>query len=276
MAHYPQIQALVRGGEENFPVASILLPKPARRAILHFYIFARNADDIADSTTLLTQEKMTFLTRLQHAVLEEDLTAAPEWAHPYIQDVIAHQSSRYHGIDLLTAFLRDAVKNRYHSFAELLDYCHYSAAPVGRAVLECCNESEADMQAADALCTVLQLINHLQDCKADYQQLNRIYLPTMWMQEYGVSEQDLNASCASPALRALFGHYLNECRTLLATAASLPRTVRSKRLRLELLLILELARGLVDKLSLQDPLQKPVKIAHWWWPVYLLRSLYRL
>lgn len=276
MAHYPQTQVLVRGADKNFPVASCLLPKAARSAILHFYIFARNADNIADSAVLSAAEKTTLLTQLQQAVQDGDSASAPLWAKAYIEDTLAQKSNRQHGVDLLTAFLQDASKNRYHSYAELLEYCRYSAVPVGRVVLECCGESTANTQAADALCTVLQLINHMQDCKDDYQQLNRIYLPQEWMQECGVEEPDLGENRSNPALRALFNHYLEECRMLLATAAPLPKTVRSWRLRLELRLILELARALVDKLFCEDSLQKPIKIAHWQWPFYLLRSVCRL
>jgi squalene synthase HpnC len=276
MALYPQIQALVRGAKENFPVASVLLPKTARRPILHFYSFARNADDIADSPLLPSHEKTALLSHLQQAVHDGNALAAPPWAQDYIADTKNHVHDPKHGIDLLRAFLQDATKTRYLTFAELLEYCRYSAAPVGRVVLESSNETHANLVAADALCTALQLINHMQDCQDDYQQLNRIYLPKDWMQEYGVSESDLDNTLSSPALRQLFVRYLDECRQLLNTASALPSTVHSPRLRLELLLILELAHALVKKLSYADPLQKAVKLAHWRWPVYLIRSVCRL
>lgn len=276
MAVYPQIQALVRGADENFPVASWLLPKPARGAVLRFYSLARHADDIADSPDLPAHEKTALLSHLQQAVRDGNAAAAPDWAQGYIADTVEGVSDPQHGIDLLTAFLQDARQNRYMNFAELLDYCRYSAAPVGRVVLESSGERHADLEAADALCCVLQLINHLQDCKEDYQRLNRIYLPKDWMQEYGVTETMLDAESATPALRALFDRYLDECRGLLATASALPASVRHRRLKLELALILELAHALVAKLSREDALQKPVKIAHWRWPVHSIRSLRRL
>lgn len=276
MAVYPQIQALVRDADENFPVASWLLPKPARGAVLRFYSLARNADDIADSPALPAHEKTALLSHLQQAVRDGNTAVAPEWARGYIADTVAGISDPQHGIDLLTAFLQDAKQNRYMHMPELLEYCRYSAAPVGRVVLESSSETQADVEAADALCAVLQLINHLQDCKADYQQLNRIYLPKDWMQQHGVTESMLDADTTCPALRAVFAQYLDTCRDLLATARRLPPTVRHRRLRLELALILELAHVLVDKLSREDVLQKQVKIAHWHWPVYFIRSLRRL
>lgn len=276
MALHPDIQALVHNANENFPVASWMLPKAARSGVLHFYSFARNADDIADSPHLPAHEKTALLSHLQQAVRDGNAAAAPDWAQAYIADTTQGISQPEHGVNLLTAFLQDAQQNRYMSFAELLDYCRYSAAPVGRVVLECSGETAANLEAADALCAVLQLINHMQDCQEDYQMLNRIYLPKDWMQTHGVTETHLDAGTTSPALRALFADYLAECRTLLQIAAPLPATVRSRRLRMELALITELAHRLVDKLSREDPLQKPVKIAHWQWPVYSLWSLRRL
>lgn len=276
MADYPQIQALVCSAKENFPVASFLLPKPARRAVLRFYQFARRADDIADSPLIPAKEKAAFLASLQQALREGDATAAPDWARPYIADTVDGVSSPRHGIDLLTAFLQDTGQNRYPTFADLLGYCRYSAAPVGRVVLESCGETQVDAEAADALCIVLQLINHAQDCREDYLRLNRIYLPQDWMRRYGVEESDLAAGHASPGLRALFAVYLDACRNLLAQARPLPATVRSRRLRMELALIHELAEALVDKLSREDSLQKPVKMAHWRWPYHFIRSLRRL
>lgn len=276
MVDYPQIQALVRRQNENFPVASYLLPKTARSAILHFYSFARNADDIADSVTLSAQEKVTLLHALECNLRAQDAESAPRWAEPYIGDLRLGRNKPQHGLDLLRAFLQDAEKSRYVTFGSLLNYCRFSAVPVGRAVLECCGETQASIPASDALCTVLQLINHLQDCGKDYRQLNRIYLPQEWMRNYEVEEEQLAASRSSPALRALFDRYIAECRALLAAASPLPQTVRSLRLRLELALILELAEALLGELSHHDPLQKTVKIAHWKWPAHLFRSLFRL
>jgi len=257
-------------------VASFLLPRPARRAILHFYAFARHADDIADSPTLPPSEKARRLGLLKDCVKTQDSQSAPAWAQAYIADLQQHKSSPEHGENLLRAFLQDVWQNRYENWEDLLDYCRYSAAPVGRVVLESCGERHADTNAADALCMVLQLINHLQDCRRDYQEIDRIYLPQAWMREYGISEEALDANAASDGLNQLFGRYLDGCRVLLAQAASLPQSVSGWRLRLELALILQLAHQLVERLSREDPLQKPVKLPHWQWPVFFFRSLHRL
>ena len=82
-----------------------------------------------------------------------------------------------HALDLLEAFRRDVTKLRYRDWDDLLDYCRYSAMPVGRFVLDVHGESRGTWPANDALCAALQIINHLQDCAKDYRELNRVYIP---------------------------------------------------------------------------------------------------
>src|SRR6185436_10882140 len=82
-----------------------------------------------------------------------------------------------HGLDLISAFKQDAVKQRYENWGELLDYCDRSAAPVGRFLLDLHGEQTSLYPFSDALCNALQVINHLQDCAKDYAEMNRVYLP---------------------------------------------------------------------------------------------------
>ena len=92
-----------------------------------------------------------------------------------------------HSTDLLVAFRRDATKRRYASWDELYDYCRYSAMPVGRHVLDLHGEDAATHAPSDALCTSLQVLNHLQDCAKDLAALDRCYLPEDWLAEAGSS-----------------------------------------------------------------------------------------
>ena len=82
-----------------------------------------------------------------------------------------------HPLDLLKAFRLDVTKLRYRDWDDLMEYCRYSANPVGRFVLDVHGESESTWPANDALCSALQVINHLQDCAKDYRDLNRVYIP---------------------------------------------------------------------------------------------------
>jgi len=158
------IRKLIKSNKENFPVASILIPKKYRDKIMEFYQFARNADDIADSSTLSEGDKLEKLGLIEREILEE----FPSWAKD-------NEELKY-GLDLLRAFRQDSIKNRYDDIDELLDYCIHSANPVGQYILYIMEE-QADLKASDALCTALQIINHIQDYKEDYKELNRIYLP---------------------------------------------------------------------------------------------------
>lgn len=256
-------------------MASRLLPIHARAGILHFYAFARNADDIADNPALTAEEKLARLERLRLGLGSGNRHMVPDWAHAYMDDIDADRTSQKHGLDLLSAFQQDVRQNRYATFDELLDYCARSAVPVGRSVLEFCREDKADLTAADALCSALQLLNHLRDVGEDYRQLDRIYLPQTWLKAEGADEDALGEDASSPALKQVYRIYLSECAVLLARAAPLPQSIRDMRLRLELAVTLELASAIHHRLKVSDPLAKTVRIPKWQWPYYLLRGVWR-
>ena len=106
-----------------------------------------------------------------------------------------------HALDLLDAFRLDVRKSRYADWAELMDYCPLSAAPVGRFVLDVHGEDQTTWPASDAFCSALQVINHLQDCAKDYRRLDRVYLPLDILAAHGASVDMLDAPAAAPALR---------------------------------------------------------------------------
>ena len=171
--------------DENFPVASHLVSKRHRAAILAFYRFARAADDVADDPALSESEKIRKLDRFEDTLLGRTGDIAD--ALP-LRAVIAERGLLpKHAQDLLTAFRMDAGKHRYADWDELIHYCSYSAMPVGRFVLDVHGESRALWPANDALCAALQIINHLQDCGADYRRLDRVYIPLGALAAQGVS-----------------------------------------------------------------------------------------
>ena len=110
--------------------------------------------------------------------------------------------SARHPLDLLVAFRQDVTKRRYGDWDELMEYCSYSAMPVGRFVLDVHGESEDTWAPSDALCSALQVINHLQDCAKDYRDLDRVYLPLDALAAHGTRVEALAAPAASPQLRA--------------------------------------------------------------------------
>ena len=111
--------------------------------------------------------------------------------------------SPQHAQDLLKAFRQDVTKHRYADWDELIDYCRYSAMPVGRFVLDVHGESRSTWPASDNVCAVLQIINHLQDCVKDYRALDRVYIPLDALKAAGTSVEALDAPRATPAIAGL-------------------------------------------------------------------------
>ncbi len=161
--------------DENFPVASFLVAPQHRAAILAFYRFARVADDVSDNPDAAPHEKLAHLAIMRGTLAGERDDNPEALALREVQQ--ARGLTAQHGLDLLEAFRRDVTKLRYADWADLMDYCRYSASPVGRFVLDVHGESGDTWPANDALCAALQVINHLQDCGKDYRDLDRVYIP---------------------------------------------------------------------------------------------------
>lgn len=244
--------------DENFPVASRLIASRHRPVVLAFYYFVRGADDIADSPDLRPQEKLDGLDRFEAALLgkRDDVSAA----RPLRAALSERHLTPRHAQDLLDAFRMDAVKQRYANFDELMHYCSLSAAPVGRFVLDVHGESQTTWAANDALCSALQIINHIQDCSADYRNLDRVYIPLDLLAKDGADVAELAASSASPPLLAALHDLAARTELLVHKGAELPRQVRDLRLGLETAVIARLAQKLVAMLMRRDPLHERVHL----------------
>jgi squalene synthase HpnD/squalene synthase HpnC len=245
--------------EENFPVASFLVNRHLRAPIRHFYHFARAADDIADHRDLSEADKLAGLDALEETLLGKSDRAKA--ALP-LRDVLAEwELAPTHPLDLLTAFRADVTKQRYDDWDELMQYCRYSAMPVGRFVLDLHGEDRSTWAYSDPLCAALQVINHLQDCGRDYRTLQRVYLPLDMMQARGAHVEELAAPKASPQLRAALKDIAERTAQLLPQAKNLPVAVQDTRLGLETGVIVKLAHRLTRLLLQRDPLCEPVHLA---------------
>ncbi len=247
-------------GDENFPVGSLLIAQHLRPHVHAYYAFARNADDIADSPQLSPADKIARLNAMETALHSGNAAGAPSAAH--LRASLAQSGVRdIHARELLIAFRQDAQKTRYANWAELMHYCRYSAAPVGRYLLDLHGETTATWPASDALCAALQVLNHLQDCAGDLRTLDRCYIPQDWLKEQGLTTDDLARPQTSPALRAVFDRMLDETDKLNALAATLPGQIKNRRMRIEAAVIVRLARRLAAKLRAGDPLARRVKLS---------------
>jgi squalene synthase HpnC len=245
--------------DENFPVASRLIKRRHRPAILAFYEFVRIADDIADHSQLTSDEKIARLDRLESSLLGK---GGDEPEGLQLRAVLNSRGlSARHAQDLLSAFRQDATKLRYVNWEDLIDYCSRSAMPVGRFVLDVHGESRDTWPASDALCAALQIINHLQDCAKDYKALNRVYIPLDAMEANGIGVDALNASQASAGLRNCLHGLADRTSALLDESRGLEPKVVDTRLALEISVIQSLARQLLTILEVRDPLSERVHLS---------------
>ena len=230
---------------ENFPVGSFLLPAALRPHVAAFYEFARTADDIADNPALEAVDKIARLDRMAGAIDGAHANDGESAKACRMRDSLAATGvPARHCLDLLDAFRQDAVKQRYADWNELMSYCNRSAAPVGRYLMDLHGEDEALWPAADSLCNALQVLNHLQDCGADYREMDRVYIPEPWLESEGPGVAALAASAAGPGLRRVLDRLLDGTDGLLDEAAPLAGRMQSRRLAMETAAIQAIARRL--------------------------------
>lgn len=243
--------------DENFPVASFLIAPRHRAPILAFYNFVRAADDISDHATLAPQEKIELLDRLDDALTGK---GPDEPVAAQLRDIChARRLDIQHARDLLVAFRRDVTKLRYRDWDDLIDYCRYSAMPVGRFVLDVHGEDRGRTWAAnDALCAALQIINHLQDCGKDYDALDRVYLTQEALDAYGASIDMLKQRPAPAPLLAVIRDLNARTGALLDYSRPFANLIGDVRLAMEVGAIHTLAEKLVARLKVADPLSEKV------------------
>jgi squalene synthase HpnC len=246
---------------ENFPVASRLLPKRLRPHVMAFYRFVRLADDIADDPDLEPELKLSHLDALERALIKGEAHSA------YLQPALDLFTSLKltglpdtHARQVLQAFRRDAKNTPSRTWSDLMLYCRYSAAPVGRYLLALHGEGHKAIGPSDALCAALQILNHIQDCRDDWVDLGRCYIPRVWFEQSKVSPERLVEKSSNEAIRAIFDRTLDQVDALLERAAPLPSLVQHRGLRLESAVILSLARALSRRLRRHDPLARRVKL----------------
>jgi squalene synthase HpnC len=194
---------LARSHYENFSVASWFLPRELRQHFYNVYAYCRISDDLGDEVG----DPEISLRLLDQWGAELDACYSGYARHPVF--VALGETIRKFDIpqqpfaDLLKAFRQDQTVSRYDSFEGVLDYCHYSANPVGHLVLYLCGYRDAERQAwSDNTCTALQLANFWQDVSRDYAK-GRIYLPMEDLSRFGVVEADISAQKNTTKFRDL-------------------------------------------------------------------------
>ncbi|MFJ8079536.1 squalene synthase HpnC [Streptomyces sp. NPDC096205] len=247
----PERDTLDKAATENFPVAPFFLPRAWRTDLMAVYGFARLVDDIGDGdlapggadARLLgvpaerAEDRMVMLDAFETDLRRvfDGSDGAPR--HPLLRrlqpTVRRHALTPGPFLGLIAANRQDQLVGRYETYDDLLAYCELSANPVGRLVLAVTGTATPErIRRSDAICTALQIVEHLQDVAEDLGR-DRIYLPAEDMKRFHVQEADLAAKTAGASVRALVAYEAQRARELLDDGAPLVGSVHG---RLKLLL----------------------------------------
>lgn len=225
---------LTKNHYENFPVASVLVPKDLRQHVCNIYAFSRTADDFADEAAF----EGVRLEKLDEWEAELRAAYRGEAVHPVF--VALEETIRQFNLpeqlflDLIKAFKMDVVKKRQKNFDEVLFYCKHSANPVGRLILLLFGYNNDEWFTwSDHICTALQLANFWQDVSVDLQK-DRIYIPQNELVAAKVTEYDIEAGKLSENFLALMRVQVDRTERLFLEGRPLCRAVPNLRLSFEL------------------------------------------
>lgn len=265
---------------ENFPVASLLLPKKLREPIGLIYTFARQADDFADEGDFSVEQRLNWLQAYRD---ELDLIQAyikPKT--PFFETLALMIRAKKLPLDpfqdLLKAFSQDLVKTRYANYNEVLDYCKYSANPIGTLLLHLYGKATpANIEYSDQICSALQIINFLQDIAIDIQKnedKQRIYLCMDEMQSFGITEAQINAGNADARWQAFMAFNIARTSALLNAGKPLGHILKG-RIGLEMRLIIAGGARILYKIERVkgDVFKHRPTLNHWDWLVVIVNAL---
>lgn len=265
------------GHYENFPVASLLLPRELRGPVAVIYRFARTADDFADEGDDPPAVRLERLDGYRRELAALEAGRGPD--SPLFRDLAGIVRQRGLPVkpfaDLLDAFSQDVVKNRYADFNEVLDYCRRSANPVGRLLLALFRkDSPENLLHSDRICSALQLINFWQDVDIDFATKDRVYLPQDEMRRFGVTEAQLRERRCDPPFQALMRFQVERARRMMLDGKPLLDGLDG-RFRLEIAVTIQGGLRILEKLEKAGYDMFRRRPVHRWfdWPLLLLRAL---
>jgi squalene synthase HpnC len=235
---------------ENFPVASILLPRRLRRPVALIYRFARESDDFADEGDAPEAERLAQLAGFSRELqrMERGETPLIPWFSDLAAVIREHDLPLAAFHDLLSAFAQDVTVKRYATYADVLDYCRRSADPVGRLLLVLYDAATPkNLEYSSAICSSLQLINFWQDVAIDWKK-DRVYFPQDEMQRYGISEAQIAAADCSGRWSEFMGFQVKRTRALLDSGRPLGRILKG-RIGLEMRMIIEGGARILDRIE---------------------------
>ncbi|MGK5023237.1 squalene synthase HpnC [Janthinobacterium sp. RB2R34] len=265
---------------ENFPVASVLLPRRLVPAVEAIYAFARSADDLADEGDALPAERLAALQLYESAL--DRIARHEAHAAPGLDPMFARLAATIAQFDLpmqpfydlLSAFKQDVRTTRYATYADLLDYCARSANPVGLLMLSLYKAADEDnVRDSNAICSALQLINFLQDVAIDRQK-ERIYLPMEDLTRFAVSPAAFEQPEAHGKWSALMRFEVMRARALMLSGAPLALRLRG-RIGWELRLVVQGGLRILEMIEAvnYDVFRRRPKLSKRDWLIIFWRAL---
>ena len=266
---YRHCQQVANEHYENFPVASFILPRKIRSAVAVIYVFARQADDLADEGNASNEERLQQLTQMENDLQQViDGNIPEDELFLALADVINNfKIPTDLFTDLISAFKQDVTKKRYQNFGEVMNYCRRSANPVGRLLLYLFDQADdKNLALSDGICSALQLINFYQDLSQDYEELQRIYIPEEDMQKYSVTEQHFADKVTDRNMLKLMHYEYERAENLIRAGGWLGKRL-SGRAGFEIRLIIAAGSRVLHKLKQQDDVfSRPrLKIQDYFW-----------
>jgi squalene synthase HpnC len=238
---------------ENFPVASVLLPRRLRSPVEAIYAFARSADDIADEGDAGPEQRLAALREYEAQLDLIETCGQTEGAlfERLAQVVSACKLPLQPMRDLLSAFRQDVVTLRYANFDLLLDYCRRSANPVGALMLHLYSVHDpVSLKQSDAVCSALQLTNFWQDVAVDWAK-GRVYIPLDDLARFGVDEAQIGRGEADRRWRALMQFEVDRARALMHSGAPLALRLPG-RVGWELRLVIQGGLRILERIEQAD------------------------
>jgi len=235
-------EGIARSHYENFPVASLLLPRTMRKHVIVIYAFSRIADDIADEYSLYQGgEKAEYALAIMHHFCKQSQMGVFKGKNPLwlaMQSMFEKTTLPIAPFErLLSAFVSDIRFAKPNTFQDILDYCDNSANPIGELLLRLLGNWNAEIKKeSDALCTALQIINFIQDISIDTKK-GRSYIPLEYADSHEIVENYLAIGEITPNFSKAVIQYIQDAELLLKESKHLPWTISHKGVRTELLLI---------------------------------------
>ncbi len=267
---------------ENFPVASVFLPRRLRVPIAMIYRFARQADDFADEGSDTIEERLNNLQKFRDELnlIQAYIQPNTDFFRALQHTIRDHQLPLQPFYDLLDAFSQDVVKTRYENFDEVMDYCKRSANPIGHLLLHLYQAARPHhLVLSDAICSALQLINFYQDIAIDFAKnadKSRIYLCQDEMKKANITELDIAQQVVDTKWQHFMLLNITRAEQLLLAGKPLGR-ILTGRIGLELRLIIAGGERILHKLKAckGDIFHYRPQLNSWDWVIILLKALFK-